>query len=187
MRIADLDTSRGDDCPSGWITLTQPLVCGASINNNNGGCFSATLSISYSKICRMAVGYQRSQTDGFATMNFPSQSIDGPYVDGVSITYGTPRKHIWTYAIGRTDRNSVGPSGNCPCSEFPGPLPPSFVRGNYYCKSGYIDNAAVSAINLNDPVWDGEGCFPHNSCCSDPSLPWFYRQIPLTASEDMET
>ena len=99
MRIADLNTTRGDICPSEWITLTQPLVCVASINNVNGGCFSAvfsTLSIPYSKICGMAVGYQRSQTDGFAATNFPSRSINGPYVDGVSITYGNPRKHVWT-------------------------------------------------------------------------------------------
>ena len=33
MRIADLNTTRGDICPSVWITLTQPLVCVASINN----------------------------------------------------------------------------------------------------------------------------------------------------------
>ena len=98
-----------------------------------------------------------------------------------------PKSATGTYAIGRTDTNSNDPSGNCPCSEFPGPLPPSFVHDNYYCESGYVDNAAVSAVNLNDPVWDGEGCFPQNSCCSEPSLPWFYRQIPLTASEDIET
>ena len=190
MRIADLDTTRGDDCPSGWTHTTQPPACLASISDINGGCRSAifsTLSISYSKICGMAIGYQRSQTDGFAARNFPSQSIDGPYVDGISITYGsTPRKHVWTYAIGHTDRGNIIPTSNCPCSEFPGTPPPSFVHENYYCESGYIDNAAVSAIRLDDPVWDGDGCFPQNSCCSDPSLPWFYRQIPLTASEDIE-
>ena len=26
MRIADLDTSRGDDCPSGWTNITTPVT-----------------------------------------------------------------------------------------------------------------------------------------------------------------
>ena len=29
-----------------------------------------------------------------------SQSIDGIYVDGISISLGSPRKHVWTYAAG---------------------------------------------------------------------------------------
>ena len=40
---------------------------------------------------------------------------------------------------------------------------------------------------VDDPVWDGDGCSSDNNCCSEPSLPWFYRQIPLTASQDIET
>ena len=55
---------------------------------------SSTLSIPYSKVCGMAVGYQKGSTDGFAALHFSSRSIDSPYVDGVSITYGIARKHI---------------------------------------------------------------------------------------------
>ena len=51
----------------------------------------------------MAVGYQKSSTDGFADFHFSKRSINGPYVDGVSITYGTPRKHVRTYASGNSD------------------------------------------------------------------------------------
>jgi len=39
---------------------------------------------------------------------------------------------------------------------------------------------------MADPVWNGKGCFSENSC-SQPSLPWFYRQIPLTTGEAIET
>ena len=111
-------------------------------------------------------------------------SIKGPYVDGISITYGIPRKHIWTYAIGDSDRSNNA-NRNCPCSEFPGRLPPSFVHNNYYCESG--SETGGSGVHADDVVWDGEGCSDGNSCCSDPSLPWFYRQLPLTAIEDIET
>ena len=63
-----------------------------------------TFGVPYNKVCGMTVGYQGGDTDGFAISYFSPQSINDPYVDGVSITYGTPRKHIWTYAIGFSDR-----------------------------------------------------------------------------------
>ena len=47
----------------------------------------------------------------------------------------------------------------------------------------------ITVYYNNDHVWDGEGCSVDNSCCSEPSLPWFYRQIPgpLTVNEHVET
>ena len=188
MRIADLDTSRGDDCPSEWTKITTPVVaCIATDNTSSSGCYStyfSTLSIPYRKVCGMTVGYQKDYTDGFAGVHFSSRTINGPYVDSVSITYGTPRRHLWTYAVGFSDKSNQ-PNFNCPCAKFPGPLPPSFVHDYYYCESGTEVNGRGNYID--DPVWDGEGCSDENACCADPNLPWFYRQIPLTASEDIET
>ena len=120
----------------------------------------------------MAVGYQGRNVDGFHL-----QSISDVYVDGVSITYGNPRKHIWSYGM-----------HNCPCLDNPGRLPPSFVHDNYHCESGSLQNPIlpVSGIYTNDLLWDGQNCLGEDSCCSEPSLPWFYRQIPLTTNEDIE-
>ena len=188
MRIADLDTSRGDDCPLGWDKITTP-VAACIIQRSNGGCYStnfSTLNIPYSKVCGMAVGYQKGHPDGFASDFHSTRSINGPYVDGVSITYGILRKHIWTYAIGLTDRHN-SPGYNCPCSKTPGPLPPSFVNNNYYCESGTALRAPIVGYFTDNPVWDGEGCSTDNSCCADASLPWFYRQIPMTVNDDIET
>ena len=190
MRIADLDTSRGDDCPSGWTNITTP-VAACIAPSSNAGCYStnfSTLSIPYGKVCGMAVGYQKGSTDGFSALYVSSRSVNGPYVDGVSITYGTPRKPIWTYAVGLSDKNDPENRVNCPCSEFSGQLPPSFIHDNYYCESG---NLQMKNINNNyyidDPLWDGKGCSINNSCCSEPSQPWFYRQMPLMVNEDVET
>ena len=185
MRIADVYTSRGDGCPSEWTRRTTP-VAACSARNGNAGCYPTSFStrnIPYSKVCGMAVGYQKDSTDGFATSD-SSPSINDVYVDGISITYGTPRKHIWTYAIGQGDTNN--PNGNCPCFERPGRLPPSFVHDNYYCESGRPSGRS-SGVYTGDPVWDGKGCSDDDSCCSDPSLPWFYRQLPLTTRDDIET
>ena len=105
----------------------------------------------------------------------------------VSITYGSPRKHIRTYAIGFSDSYQRYSHSNCPCSQFPGDLPPSFVHDNYYCESGNVQDSVVSGVFTSDSIWDGEGCSSDNSCCSEPNLPWFYRQFPQTASENIET
>ena len=142
----------------GLIIITTP-VAACIAPSSNAGCYStnfSTLSIPYSKVCGMAVGYQKNNTDGFATLRFSSRSINGPYVDGVSITYATPRKHIWTYAVGFSDKSDHNNQVNCPCSEFSGRLPPSFVHDNYYCESSNLQmNTYENNYFIDDPVWDG--------------------------------
>ena len=68
---------------------------------------------------------------------------------------------------------------------FSGRLPPSFVHDNYYCETA-AGSPVISDVYTGF-VWDGEGCFNNSSRCSDPSLPWFYRQLPLTTGDDVET
>ena len=41
--IADLDTSRGDDCPSGWTNITTP-VAACIAPSSNAGCYSTNFS-----------------------------------------------------------------------------------------------------------------------------------------------
>jgi len=51
-------------------------------------------------VCGKVIGYQYFDTDGFKTFYANQQlTVDGHYVDGVSITHGrSPRHHIWTLA-----------------------------------------------------------------------------------------
>ena len=188
MKLVNVNVASGNSCPNGWKNISSP-VAACIARSQTAGCYSTTFStekIPYSSVCGMVVGYQQSSTDGFATFHYSTRSINGPYVDGVSITYGTPRKHIWTYAIGNNEKSNYLPQSpsNCPCSEFPGQLPPSFVHDNSYCESGRL--LAGLAFSVSDPVWDGKDCSSGNSCCSEPSLPWFHRQIPLPTNEDIE-
>ena len=40
---------------------------------------------------------------------------------------------------------------------------------------------------MDDPLWDGAGCFHvNNNCCTNPGLPWFYREFPTPQDEDIE-
>ena len=71
--------------------------------------------------------------DGF--FQFYVRSLDQGYMDGVSITHGQPRHHIWSYAAGAFETTNAHSS--CPCSIAQGSRPPGFIGNNsYYCESG---------------------------------------------------
>ena len=178
MRIAKIQN--GDSCPNEWKQILSPAkACRA--NSDAAGCYSAFFSsnkLSYQHICGKVVGYQKGTTDAFTASSYttyPSKAIDGPYVDGVSLTYGSPRKHLFTYASGHSSDSNF--NGNCLCAMYPGDKPPSFVQDNYYCESGSTGSAAHGTVYATDPLWDGKGCNAGNSCCSQAGMPWFYRDV----------
>ena len=191
MRIVDLDTSRGDNCPTGWTKTTTPNTSGnpatdvCRSTSSNAGCYSTHFTVngtSYYKICGRVRGYQKGTTDGF----YPAlNSINGIYVDGVSITIGSPRKHVWTYASGYSD-GLIRLSGNCPCAAGHGDAPDFFVKDNFYCESGTTD-VSYSTYYTGDPLWDGNGCIQtNNNCCTDIGAPWFFRQFPTVQGDNIE-
>jgi hypothetical protein len=93
--------------------------------------------------------------------------IDEPYVDGVSVTYGVPRRHIWTFAggISETIVNTQRHIHNsCPCALNGTGIrlqqPPIFVGNNYFCESGNPQNTFETTNDFqytDDPLWDGNG------------------------------
>ena len=127
-------------------------------------------------MCGRARGFQKGWSNAFWAYR---RGLDSYYVDGLSITYGNPRQHIWTFANGLFDGldTRYGGSYNCPCapgSEYPSP---PFVGTNYYCESGANDNVRnSSAYYFSDPLWDGLGCITSN-CCDNPTQPWFYQEL----------
>jgi hypothetical protein len=56
-------------------------------------------SINYSKACGQIIAYQVGSTGAFSRPG-SSPTIDNSYVDGISLTHGNPRQHIWTFAAG---------------------------------------------------------------------------------------
>ena len=122
----------------------------------------------------------------FAYNTYPSKAIDGPYVDGISLTYGTPRKHLFTYSSGYS--SGLRSNGNCPCAYYPGTNPPNFVRDYHYYESGsnYRPPNYKSTVYYSDPLWDGKGCNSGDSCCSQAGMPWFYRDVLAKINEPIE-
>ena len=195
MRIVDFDITRGDKCPGEWRNITTPddntlyppiPVCRSLLSD--AGCYSTNYSINgvkYSKVCGKVRGYHKGTTEALNEV-VGVHDIDGPYVDGISITLGQPRKHVWTYAMGYSDDGDF-PDFNCPCASTPGVNAATFVRNNYYCESASEGAASRNIYYTNEPLWDGDGCTgAANTCCANVGLPWFYRQFPVAQEEDIE-
>ena len=183
-RVVQFDTSQGDPCPTGWTLITTPGANPRNVCRSGDfvGCHPTiftTYNTSFYKICGQVRGYQKGNTNAFQTS---VESIDEPYVDGVSITLGDLRKHVWTYATGVSDSSTQDPSRNCPCAAIRGPDPPSFVSDHYYCESGDEGTRNQDAYYTTDPVWDGLDCSVSVNCCAHPDMPWFFRQF-ATAQE----
>ena len=92
---------------------------------------------------------------------------------------------MWTYAVGLTDDGNY-PQFNYLCAKTPGPDPPPFVGSYYYCESGDTGTYEHATLYSSDPLWNGAGCLPENSCCYDTGLPWFFRQFPVATTGDIE-
>ena len=197
MRVANIDmTNTSQNCPSGLTLASSPKrVC----DINTYGCVSNDFDIhgvQYSHICGRVIGYTKYVNYAF---EFRSRGIDADYVSGVSLTHGlSPRQHIWTFA-GALDETSNGAESRykCPCVNpnlDPTPIIPSFIGNDYFCDTAFetrwntIPN--INSIHVSDPLWDGEGCGPTNTCCYDPQReanpPWFVKTLSSPTSDDIE-
>ena len=189
-------TDPSQECPSAWMEYSSGGVRVDRIQNVAGGCDGTTFPMdhSYSKICGRATGYQ---VEGSAVFEYTTQrTIDLYYLYGLSLTQGSPRQHIWTFATGITEGYSYA-DWHCPCAVPTNPNnniyyreAPSFVGDNqlYFCESGNPTNTYI-AYNLysEDPLWDGEQCENEGVCCSNEnSPPWFRVTLPSPTTDDIE-
>ena len=182
-RIAYLDMSNGQSCPSGlqYFSSAGLRTCGKKATQG-ASCDSVQFpshGIRYSQVCGKAVGYQYGTPDAV----HPSRNIDSVYIDGVSITHGSPRQHIWSLMVGVHSNKSY--YDNCPCAG--GTTPQSFVGNDYFCESANPTDSWDPVFYSTDPLWDGEGCdAAEASCCSDPRLPWFNKTLGAPTTDYLE-
>ena len=183
-RVGYLDmTDPKQQCFSAWKKYSSPRVaCGKKTDGS--GCDAVVFSTngaSYQKVCGSFRGYQVGSPDGFDH----GGSINGPYVDGISISYlqGRARYHIFTYAASWSESNSPHV---CPCAG--GSKPPGFVGSNFYCESGNpASNFKNGNLYYQDPLWDGRQCGGlERSCCDPPNLPRFCTTFPAPVTGDLE-
>ena len=174
-------------CPSNWRERTYSGIRTCD-RPQYWSCPGTIYPIShtYSKVCGRVIGYQYGSPDAFATALRRGSTINQPYLDGISITQGNPRTHIWSYAVGASENGSCTHI-NCPCSNGDQP-PPSFVGNNYYCESAHQGDCWINDIFFaTDPLWDGQQCDNEDTCCTGTNTPpWFSVDLPNSSSDDLE-
>lgn len=200
-RVAYLNmTDPTHQCPPPWREITTPVrTCEGTgsydaDNTNFVSCSSVffnTYGIPYSQVCGRVIGYQYGFTRAFRPYaDSPSIGLDEPYVYGVSITHGTVRKHIWTFAAGLHDKISYyGGSSVCPCTSSSTEMDnvPPFIGSNYYCESGANEGGVGNYIFYSDDtLWDGNNCPEGNTCCDFNSPPQFCSTLPEAVVDDIE-
>ena len=201
-RLAYLDmTDSTQNCPSGFRLYQSGGVtsCGRK-NSTESSCVSVEFpsnGISYSQVCGRVMGYQYGSTDAVDSRYFDFEvihhnDINSYYVDGVSITRGSPRQHVWTLMAGLHEASIVRKGAfNCPCSQGSSQnstLQP-FIGNDYFCESGNpaTNNSFQSILYTSDPLWDGKGCGSlEGNCCTASGLPWFNKVLGTTTTDYLE-
>ena len=186
-RVAYLNMSDpSQQCPTELRLYNESGVraCGRQITSG-ASCNSVTFStngVSYSQVCGRVIGYQYGHTD--AIYSALHHSIDSYYVDGISITHGSPRQHIWTLMGGYIETGTD--TWFCPCNNGSIASVPSFVGDDYFCESGTLAYHGVK-LYPDDPLWDGEGCGgDEGPCCNAPGIPWFHKVLNSSTTDDIE-
>ena len=91
--------------------------------------------------------------------------INVRYVDGVNLTYGSPRYHIWTFANALDEAGAGNNASRCSCTDSSRPsTPPPFIGNDYFCETGMPPG---QQFNIQQP-------------------PWFCKQLPQSTNADLD-
>ena len=168
-------------CPGEFELLTPPSFnysCGTAIRIP--GCLSASFSVhglEYTQITGRVYAYQEGRAESL-TYTHGEQTINGPYIDGVSITTIPPRRHIWSFAAA-TDGIMITDKGR------------EIFGNSFFCEGDdqYINyneeyyEHVVYHYGTKDILWDGNGC-GGLECCT--RAPWFCQKFSEPSTSDIE-
>ena len=184
-KIAFIDmTDPNQECPKG-LKLLSPRSCGR-LNDDYCSSVSFPVDYHYTQVCGRATAYRIGAASGFYAWNDRKQTLNGYYVDGLSLTHGSPRKHIWTFASG-----AFSGSGRqmeryrCPCDPGNSYGSPPFVGNDYFCDSvATYEQWGTQHFFWDNALWDGIDLL--NSCYGLNNPPWFFKTLTDPSSDDIE-
>ena len=187
-RLAYLNMSNStENCPAGFELYESDGVraCGRP-TSDVGSCQSVQFpsnGVSYSQVCGRVVGYQYISPSG---VDAGITDINTYYLDGISITHGSPRKHIWSFLAGYEESQSS--KFSCPCATgSTQTIVQSFIGTDYFCESGNAQGFHAGKLFTQDPLWDGKSCNGLEvNCCSAPGLPWFNKVLNTSTTDYIE-
>ena len=160
-------------------------ACGRPVSTA-ASCASVNISAngqSFMKVCGRISAYQHASPDshygGGHYNHIPGNQINEPYLDGVSITVGTPREHIWSF-YGAVYENYC-----CPQAQD-GHY--NFIGTNYFCDTSNPHNQDWENAFFSDYLlWDGIAqCSTSSTCCAPSVGPWFNTTLTSPSMSDIE-
>ena len=162
MRVLHLNMSNPQQqCPvpnNNFRLITEDglRLCGRGSGPGCKSVYAYANNFAFRRVCGHITAFRYHTTDGFFRHGCPSCTIEGPYVDGISITYGNwnSRKHVWSFAM-----YCAGSAGT----------PPNFVGDNYYCETP--SHHAHNNLYSHDPLFAGR---------------WFCVELPQPTTESLE-
>ena len=192
-RVAFINmTDLNQNCPR-ELSQTNYSIRSCGRAHSSYGCSSLIFPVNglqYSRVCGRATAYRWGVNNAFYGYHSQGQPIDEWYVDGLSLTHGSPRTHIWTFASGRYNgtTGNADPNYRCPCD--PGNTfdsSPPFVGNDYFCDS----TVTASNWDLHPPqfysdnaLWDGQDLL--NPCYGLNNPPWFFKTLSVSTTDDIE-
>jgi hypothetical protein len=189
-RVIELDMRNSShQCPSGLRQRTFSSTRTCARNTDPAGCSAVFISVTsqYLNICGKITAYQLGSPDAFRGRY--GVNVSGNYVDGISLTYGSPKQHIWSFAAGLDEVGTVA-QYNCACTNSnlanrtrP---PPAFVGDDYFCDTTAVTRYRNGLFYHNSLLWDDTGCGPLNTCCSFNNPPWFYKELLEPTTDNIE-
>ena len=185
-RVAFLNMTDPDQtCPEQWRLYEQGTVraCGRQ-ETNSASCDSVYFSpgeTAYTQVCGRITGYSFSTIDSVSSQIYTptaGNEINEQYLDGVSVTYGMPRQHIWSFFNDHVEERCCYQPDLDFIQSF------NIVGDNYFCDTGLTD---TGILGTTYPVWDGVTQCPNNAnCCAPSSGPWFNTMLLSPSTSDIE-
>ena len=194
MRAAYLNmTDPAQKCPAGlYLGPYAKRLCKRRQGYACKSIFFPMYHLPYTRVCGRVIAYQEGTVDAF-WQYFENRDItlEDDYLDGVSITVGYPRTHVWSFAASNTEGGPGADSRySCPCARTDIPtesIVPPFIGSDYFCESGAANQwGAENTVYLDDPLWDGENCPDNSACCQLNNPPWFCKDLGSEFRNDIE-
>ena len=113
-------------------------------------------------------------------------TLEEVYIDGVSITHGSPRQHIWSFVASSLVTSADCHGCKCYSQDTVTVTEVPFIGRKFFCDSGTETSDSGTVFHPTNPLWDGQGCSQNNGCCTFNNPPWFCSELDQHTSDDIE-
>ena len=194
-RVAFINmTDPNQECPQ-ELKMTNYSIRSCGQKESAGVSCSPKMTFSvngfqYSQVCGRATAYRWGYNHGFYDYHANRGTLNSAYVDGLSLTHGSPPTHIWTFASGVFSSNTsvcLNTVTRCPCELGNTYSSPPFVGNDYFCESvATVDNWNINPLQFypDNALWDGQDHL--NPCYGLNNPPWFNKTLPVPTTDSID-